>query len=111
ALVLESAWTQNALTKSGEVTVLMADGSKGTYKLNWDASKKNAFGDKAEDMQTYLGTKDVNNTAGKEDTLGSAVGTVISYSLNADKVLTIESVLGTHKIATDGTVDDGNSGK
>ena len=111
ALVLESAWTQNALTKSGEVTVLMADGSKGTYKINWDASKKNAFGDKAEDMQNYLGTKDVNNTAGKEDTLGSAVGTVISYSLNADKVLTIESVLGTHKIATDGTVDDGNSGK
>ena len=111
ALVLESAWTQNALTKSGEVTVLMADGSKGTYKLNWDASKKNAFGDKAEDMQNYLGTKDVNNTAGKEDTLGSAVGTVISYSLNDDKVLTIENVLGTHKIATDGTVDDGNSGK
>ena len=111
ALVLESAWTQNALTKSGEVTVLMADGSKGTYKLNWDASKKNAFGDSATAMQTYLGTKDVNNTAGKEDTLGSAVGTVISYSLNADKVLTIESVLGTHKIATDGTVDDGNSGK
>ena len=109
--MLESAWTQNALTKSGEVTVLMADGSKGTYKINWDASKKNAFGDKAEDMQNYLGTKDVNNTAGKEDTLGSAVGTVISYSLNADKVLTIESVLGTHKIATDGTVDDGNSGK
>ena len=111
ALVLESAWTQNALTKSGEVTVLMADGSKGTYKINWDASKKNAFGDKAEDMQNYLGTKDVNNTAGKEDTLGSAVGTVISYSLNDDKVLTIENVLGTHKIATDGTVDDGNSGK
>ena len=111
ALVLESAWTQNALTKSGEVTVLMADGSKGTYKINWDASKKNAFGDSATAMQTYLGTKDVNNTAGKEDTLGSAVGTVISYSLNDDKVLTIENVLGTHKIATDGTVDDGNSGK
>ena len=39
ALVLSSAWTQNALTKSGEITVLMADGTEGTYDINWKKSQ------------------------------------------------------------------------
>ena len=38
ALVLESAWTQNALTKSGMVKVLKADGTEATYDINWKAS-------------------------------------------------------------------------
>ena len=116
ALVLGSAWTQNALTKSGEITVLMADGTEGTYDINWKKSQ-DAFEnvvaingvtkytvkgtdiniendlDNEERLELYLGSRDVYNEAGMYD-VNAAASSVITYSLNDDKtVLTIESVL------------------
>ena len=102
ALVLDSAWTLNGLRRGGTIEVLMADGTKGTYDINWDKSVKNVFGkDNDDEMEDYLGTRDV---VGGEGT-GAAVGTVITYSLSDDEVLTIESVLKTHEnLDTDGYV-------
>ena len=102
ALVLDSAWTLNGLRRGGTIEVLMADGTKGTYDIDWSKSVKNVFGkDNDDDMEDYLGTRDV---VGGEGT-GAAVGTVITYSLSDDEVLTIESVLKTHEtLGSDGYV-------
>ena len=97
-LVIESAWTQNALTKDGQVKIVKADGTEATYDIDWDAScgsTGDAFATEA-GLEAYLGTRDVNNTH-RDDTLNSAVGTVIVYTLNDDETeLTIEKVLGLH---------------
>ena len=92
ALVLSSAWTQNALTRSGQVTILMTDGTKKTYDINWKASvgdKKAFVNDLA--LETYLGTRDVVDGTGVD----AAEGTVITYSISDDDMLTIKSVLKT----------------
>ena len=127
ALVLGSAWTQNALTKSGEITVLMADGTEGTYDVNWKKSQ-DAFDnvtningkdeytvsgvtidieddlDSEERLELYLGSRDVYNEAGMYD-VNAAASSVITYTLNDDKtVLTIESVLQKNHHKT-GTID------
>ena len=109
ALVIESAWTQNALTKAGEVKILMADGTEGTYDINWNESRKvftsstidtNAKKDTA--LENYLGTRDV--LEGRDT--GAAIGTVIEYSLNADgDELTIENILGQNVLKSDGYTD------
>ena len=111
ALVLGSAWTQNALTKSGEIKVLLADGTEATYDINWKKSQ-DAFDnvvaingqsvvkgtsiakmDSEERLELYLGSRDVYNEAGMYD-VNAAASSVITYSLNDDKTeLTIESVL------------------
>ena len=102
ALVLNSAWTQNALTRGGEVKILKADGTEATYDINWDKSAdafenvtningKAVTGSEDDKLEAYLGTRDVMNGTGST---GTAAGTIITYSLNADgDVLTIESVL------------------
>ena len=104
ALVLGSAWTQNALTRSGEVEILKADGTKSTYTINWnksvdafetitDIGGTTVFADEDAKLETYLGSKDVHNANG-DYTINNAKGSVITYSLNSDEtVLTIESVL------------------
>ena len=107
ALVLDSAWTQNALDVKGQLEILKADGTEGTYYINWSASKKNAFGNSSTALEAYLGTRDVQTV---NNTLGAAAGTVITYSLSDDDVLTIKSVLGLNKLKNDGefTAVDGN---
>ena len=107
ALVLNSAWTQNALTRAGEIEVLMADGTTGTYDLNWNESRKAMDGIKIEDLaadddstatrneklEIYLGTRDVNAPDG--DTYhetGMAAGSLITYTLDEDENLTIKRV-------------------
>ena len=97
ALVLESAWTQNALTRSGEVKILMADGTENTFDIDWNESRKvfenettNTRKDTA--LENYLGTRDVQHSGSYRT--GAAVGTVIEYSLNdAGDELTIENIL------------------
>ena len=98
-LVLESAWTQNALTKAGEVKILRADAVEQKYSINWSASDDCFGSEKA--LEDYLGTRDVNNT-GKDNTLGTAIGTVIEYSVNEDGVLTIENVLNLNTLNSNG---------
>ena len=95
ALVLDSAWTKNALDVKGQLKILKADGTEGTYYINWNASKKNAFGDNDADLRAYMGTEDV---LGGFDT-GAAAGTVITYTLSDDDMLTIKSVLSQHNLA------------
>ena len=107
ALVLNSAWTQNALTRAGEIEILMADGTTGTYDLNWNESRKAMDGIKIEDLaadddstatrneklEIYLGTRDVNAPDG--DTYhetGMAAGSLITYTLDEDENLTIKRV-------------------
>ena len=117
ALVLDSAWTQNALTRGGEIKILRADGVEQTYDLNWNASA-DAFDkityilDKSFNVTTgtgsdtkleyYLGSRDVVQDKDEDDIntdaptykTGRAAGSVITYSLNeAGDQLTIESVL------------------
>ena len=90
ALVLDSAWTQNALDIRGQVKILMTDGTEGTYYINWNGSKNSAFDENADDLKYYLGTKDV---LGGTNSTGAATGTVITYTLDDDDVLTIKSVM------------------
>ena len=111
ALVLDSAWTLNALRRGGQVEILMADGTTGTYDIDWSASDdafaeidyidgQDVRGDSNTDkLELYLGTRDVNapgdqnndGDAGYRDT-GAATGSLIAYSLDEDDVLTIEHV-------------------
>ena len=111
ALVLESAWTQNALTRSGEVKILMADGTEATFDIDWNESRKvfdettNARRDTA--LENYLGTRDVQNSGGYRT--GAAIGTVIEYSLNdAGDELTIENILNLNTLADGGYVNQNN---
>ena len=106
ALVLDSAWTQNALTRGGEVKILKADGTEATYQINWKESAK-AFEHidtirddvtgKSNDvkLEYYLGSRDVHDDTGNTNyKTGRAAGSIIVYSLNdAGTELTIESVL------------------
>ena len=105
ALVLESAWTQNALTKSGEVKVLMADGTEKTFDINWSESRKvfaylgTSSTVRDEALEDYLGTRDV---LGGQNT-GAAIGTVIEYSLNdAGDELTIENIMNLNTLDDNG---------
>ena len=111
ALVLNSAWTMNALTRGGEVKILKADGTEATYDINWDksadafedvisinGSKTTSGGSKVEDLsndsklELYLGTRDVEHDG--DYSTSAAAGSIITYSLNDDgDVLTIKSVL------------------
>ena len=117
ALVLDSAWTQNALERGGQIKILMADGTEKTYDLNWDDSAdafdsitnirgtnvSNAANyDSDERLEYYLGSRDVvqdgsgDKIDDEQDTYatGRAAGSIITYSLNeAGDELTIESVL------------------
>ena len=122
ALVLDSAWTQNALVKSGQVKILKADGTEATYEINWNKSddafanivsingstRYDSDGDGVVDtlisgnvnpaddldnsgkLELYLGTRDVMNQTGRT---GMAEGSIITYTLSDDDVLTIESVM------------------
>ena len=106
ALVLDSAWTQNALRRGGQVEILKADGTTSTYDINWKESAKamadldsidgKAFPAAATNdskLELYLGSRDV-QAPGSNYKTGNATGTVITYSLNeAGDELTIESVL------------------
>ena len=103
-LVLDSAWTQNALSKSGEIKILRADAVEQKYTINWNASD-DCFPNGSSDLEDYLGTRDVNNT-GKDNTLGAAVGTVIEYSVDADGILTIENVLNLNDLDGQGNLVD-----
>ena len=109
ALVLGSAWTQNALTKSGQLSILKTDKTEGTYTINWDASAKAAFWDKASDadgkydsaekkaaiaaLEAYLGTRDVVVDDQYKTPLNNASGSVIKYAIDDDDVITIKSVM------------------
>ena len=107
-LVLDSAWTQNALRRSGELKILDASGIENTYTINWNASR-DAFdetgsmtnSDLDTALENYLGTRDVN--AGDNDpyyNLGAARGTVIEYTLNeAGDTLTITNVFNLNQLA------------
>ncbi|WP_294756775.1 S-layer homology domain-containing protein, partial [uncultured Flavonifractor sp.] len=107
ALVLNSAWTQNALTRAGEIEILMADGTTGTYDLDWNESRKAMDGIKIEDLaadddstatrneklEIYLGTRDVNRPGeGTYNETGMAAGSLITYTLDEDENLTIKRV-------------------
>ena len=104
ALVLNSAWTQNALTRAGEIEILMADGTTGTYDLDWNESRKAMDGIEIENLaadddstatrneklELYLGTRDVVDVG--ENRTGTAAGSLITYTLDEDENLTIERV-------------------
>ena len=104
ALVIGSAWTQNALDVKGQVKILKTDGTEGTYYINWDNSAKvfDAKGEVTDDaklkLERYLGTRDVQTT---DNTLGSAVGTVITYSLSDDDILTIKNIFNLNTLNAD----------
>ena len=106
ALVLDSAWTQNALDVKGQVKILKADGTTGTYYINWNGSRDSAFDENADDLKYYLGTKDV---LGGTNSTGAAAGTVITYSLDDDDMLTIKSVMQQNKLKT-GSADIATTG-
>ena len=112
ALVVDSAWTLNALDRSGQVKILMTDGTVKTYSINWKNSAKamedintvettNDVKGKPNDekLETYLGTRDVNKPgqpgqAGQTyNKTGVAAGSIITYTLSDDDVLTIKHVL------------------
>ena len=125
ALVLDSAWTQNALSRGGQIKILMADGTEKTYDLNWDdsadafASINNIRGTLPasidtddEKLEYYLGSRDVvqdgsgDKIDDEQDTYatGRAAGSIITYSLNeAGDELTIESVLQGNTFENDPT--------
>ena len=132
ALILDSGYDPGR-TKSnptGEVKVLLADGTEKLYTLNFDASAQNV-GEQLfpkltssqqkdngiEELKGFLGSSVQDNTTTKPDgTLpfssdvhysskqhqsGFAAGYVIEYSLNDKDVLTIKSIVGTNATGTD----------
>ena len=105
-LVLDSAWTQNALTKSGEVKILTVDAVEQTYTINWSAcvGKDKPFAND-DALKLYLGTTDVNRPNPGDPAnydLGAARGTVIEYTLNeAGDRLTITNVLNLNTLGSD----------
>ena len=104
ALVLDSAWTQNALRRGGQVEILSADGTTGTYDIDWNESRKamddvvlggldtndTDNDDRNEKLELYLGTRDVVDVG--ENRTGTAAGSLITYTLDEDENLTIERV-------------------
>ena len=124
ALVLDSAWTQNALTRGGEIKVLMADGTENTFDINWKESAKafdninrihsdNVTGQSNDSkLESYLGSRDVvQNPDGRPESglyaTSRAVGSIIEYSLNeAGDELTIERVLQGNTFESDGGLGD-----
>ena len=111
ALVIGSAWTLNALDRSGQVKILKADGTEATYKINWGRSD-DAFENitniynqdvpagtsNSDKLELYLGTRDVNQSGGATsggtyNKANLAVGSVIRYTLSSDDILTIDWVM------------------
>ena len=111
ALVIGSAWTLNALDRSGQVKILKADGTEATYKINWSRSD-DAFENitniynqdvpagtsNSDKLELYLGTRDVNQSGGATsggtyNKANLAVGSVIRYTLSSDDILTIDWVM------------------
>ena len=121
-LVLDSAWTQNALTKSGEVKILTTGAIEQNYTINWGASNDAFKGMTVTDnegntytsdteagldskLEAYLGTRDVNTAAGSaQSNLGAAKGTVIEYTLTEDNILTIKNVLNLNTLDGNGNL-------
>ena len=132
ALILDSGYDPGRTNSNptGEVKVLLADGTEKLYTLNFDASAQNV-GEQLfpkltssqqkdngiEELKGFLGSSVQDNTTTKPDgTLpfsgdvrysskqhqsGFAAGYVIEYSLNDKDVLTIESIVGTNATGTD----------
>ena len=100
ALVLDSAWTLNGLRRGGQVEILMADGTHGTYDIDWDDSADamdsvdmGKITDSDVKLERYLGTRDVNQPdGGTYHETGMAKGSLITYTLDDNDVLTIERV-------------------
>ena len=99
ALVLDSAFSTNMLNTSGQVKVLLPDGTTKTYELNWDNSVKSwkdennsaldTTEEAAEALKTFLGTDD--GGVGKTyPAAGAAAGNLVAYSINADDKMTID---------------------
>ena len=118
ALVLDSAWTLNGLRRGGQVEILMADGTHGTYDIDWDDSADamdsvvmlDNDGDEIADsdvkLENYLGTRDVNQPDG--DTYhetGMAKGSLITYTLDEDDTLTIERVYQGNRFVDDDSIE------
>ena len=108
ALVLDSAWTLNALSRSGQVEILSADGTTGTYTIDWNDSRDVFSGtnnQKNSALEEYLGSRDVQQGNGTEQVediyrTGKAKGSIITYSLDEDNVLTIERIMETNNLMT-----------
>lgn len=110
ALVIGSAWTQNALDVKGQVKILKTDGTEGTYYINWTNSAKafdvngKATTAAKKALEAYLGTRDVNDTVDEGyAAINAAVGSVITYTLSDDDMLTIK------KVMRQNTVDGSNA--
>ena len=125
ALVVDSAWTLNALDRSGQVKILMTDGTVKTYSINWKNSAKafedidkvtgdvgeGTYADNDEKLEAYLGTRDVNKPGQPGQTYnktGVAAGSIITYTLSDDDVLTIKSVLQGNSLKTGTSEIDGS---
>ena len=132
ALILDSGYDPGRTNSNptGEVKVLLADGTEKLYTLNFDASAQNV-GEQLfpkltssqqkdngiEELKGFLGSSVQDNTTTEPDgTLpsggkvhyssaqhqsGFAAGYVIEYSLNDKDVLTIKSIVGTNATGTD----------
>ena len=117
ALVLDSAWTLNALERSGQVEILSADGTTGTYTIDWNDSRDVFSGTNSQKnsaLEDYLGSRDVQQDVdGDEDVddiyrTGRAAGSIITYSLDEDNVLTIERIMQGNNLMTFNDDDDDN---
>ena len=100
ALVLDSAFSTNMLNTSGQVKVLLPDGTTKTYELNWDNSVKSwkdennsaldTTEEAAEALKTFLGTDDGGGVGKTYPAAGAAAGNLVAYSINADDKMTID---------------------
>ena len=132
ALILDSGYDPGRTNSNptGEVKVLLADGTEKLYTLNFDASAQNV-GEQLfpkltssqqkdngiEELKGFLGSSVQDNTTTKPDgklpsgdaakyssaqhQSGFAAGYVIECSLNDKDVLTIKSIVGTNATGTD----------
>ena len=86
ALVTDSAWTKNSLKYSGEVELLLPDGTETVYTVDWKSTKTRLDYTDGE-LAQLLGSDDVviwPNGDVDHTNAGAAKGLLVTYTLNED---------------------------
>ena len=91
ALITDSAFSVNGLKLTADVELLLADGTEGTYEVNWTSTRNNLFGKNGDEaLKNFFGTDDGRyNKNDNYKPAGSAAGYLVAYTLSDDGVVTL----------------------
>ena len=92
ALITDSAFSVNGLKLTADVELLLADGTTGTYAVNWSSTRNNLFGKTSADdeaLKNFFGTSDGRYQKNGYNAAGHAAGYLVTYTLSDDGVVTL----------------------